>query len=651
MKWNWRWPAMQAASPELIAVINAINAANATLGTSCDINTLSIFDLGVETCETIPAYTEYDLQGCFSEWVSFLNTKVFPAFDATTYNVGYATDGNISFVPCDKDCYTAGAYNVGQDDPGVFIDGAFLGVANNHGSPVNPFTSPYGYAYLFVKPDNSLIDASAIEAILNYEVSNPANGVPPVWTNGTAPSSIQHGSTLVHYKALELLVQTASGTEVVYLYGPASCSFISETHHPSEVVCITEPSTETTAFDWSAAQNECLEDMMAIAAEQALIAYRDMRRKYLANLSNSYTEQCFPVAENFTVTYESQEHHYTLFYYDQAGNLVQTVPPEGVMPLPNEAFDADGNWDGVTEPGIANAGHLLRTEYAYNSLNELVAQHTPDGGTSKFWYDLKGRLVASQDASQADESIQLPTQSHKAHNYMVYDQQGRVVESGEVYVPDAQALDGLTEEVRDEVLNAATFPAAVTDASNTVIWDPTERREVHRTFYDAAPLATNVGNAFGGEGQQHLRNRIAHTTVQQVYDGDPLTYDHATHYSYDPHGNVNSLVMEQPRLAAIDQDLKRLDYKYDLISGNVNEVIYQAGATDQFIRQYCYDADNRLTIALSGPRKENLEQDAKYFYHLHGPLARVELGHDKVQATDFAYYHSKLAKRQQCRIA
>ena len=37
--------------------------------------------------------------------------------------------------------------------------------------------------------------------------------------------------------------------------------------------------------------------------------------------------------ETFTDYGPTKEYHYTLYYYDQAGNLVQTVPPSGVVPL------------------------------------------------------------------------------------------------------------------------------------------------------------------------------------------------------------------------------------------------------------------------------------------------------------------------------
>jgi RHS repeat-associated protein len=82
---------------------------------------------------------------------------------------------------------------------------------------------------------------------------------------------------------------------------------------------------------------------------------------------------------------------------------------------------------------------------------------------------------------------------------------------------------------------------------------------------------------------------------------------------------------------------KRLDYQYDLISGKVNQVIYQPGKGDQFIHRYDYDADNRI-ISVNTSRDGLIWQnDAKYVYHLHGPLARTELGDQKVQGMDYAY--------------
>lgn len=42
---------------------------------------------------------------------------------------------------------------------------------------------------------------------------------------------------------------------------------------------------------------------------------------------------------------------------------------------------------------------------------------------------------------------------------------------------------------------------------------------------------------------------------------------------------------------------KKFVYHYDLISGKVNEVAFNAGKADQYFHKYLYDADNRLVRA------------------------------------------------------
>jgi deoxycytidylate deaminase len=60
-----------------------------------------------------------------------------------------------------------------------------------------------------------------------------------------------------------------------------------------------------------------------------------------------------------------------------------------------------------------------------------------------------------------------------------------------------------------------------------------------------------------------------------------------SHYSYDVHGNVNSLL----QLIRHDGNVlaKTVDYEYDLISGKVNKVYYQKKKYDQLIHVYAYD--------------------------------------------------------------
>ncbi|WP_158085161.1 hypothetical protein, partial [Niastella vici] len=72
---------------------------------------------------------------------------------------------------------------------------------------------------------------------------------------------------------------------------------------------------------------------MAWAATQEIYNFR--RDSLLGNFDDAYTQKCLSAAtiEGLTMTVTNQvgEYQYTLYYYDQAGNLVKTVPPAGVV--------------------------------------------------------------------------------------------------------------------------------------------------------------------------------------------------------------------------------------------------------------------------------------------------------------------------------
>ena len=296
--------------------------------------------------------------------------------------------------------------------------------------------------------------------------------------------------------------------------------------------------------------------------------------------------------ETFYVNYGMREYHYTLYYYDQAGNLIQTVPPAGVRPVAEQHF-TNGNWDG-TEPQ-----HEQLTQYQYNTLGQVVQQYSPDGGQSNFLYDYAQRLRVSQDAEQAPDS---PTAAED-YSFTSYDAQGRIIRVGELKNVAIKFAD-----ISEDQLNTIDFPTA-TDGAYT---------DVVTTEYN------NPGLEDSAFGQENLRGRVSLTKNEFV----------TTRYTYDEHGNVKAL---QHQVAQLDQRKVRVDYDYDLISGNVREVAYQAGEIDQFYHRYAYDADNRLTEVHTSDDGVLWERDARYEYYQHGPLARMELGADKVQGLDYYY--------------
>ena len=264
--------------------------------------------------------------------------------------------------------------------------------------------------------------------------------------------------------------------------------------------------------------------------------------------------------------------------------------------------------------------HKMPTYYAYNSLNQVSKQQTPDAGESKFWYDRLGRLVVSQNAEQ-----KTPSNSDYAnrYSYTLYDQQGRITEVGE----KVESADiSLTDTKNDKQLRN---------------WlDQGTDRQVTRTIYDNPDPYVTTDPQIILEQLHHYNSRKRVVTSLYIENkGDPSEYNFASHYIYDISGNVKRLYQENRKLPNGTEVLttKTLDYEFDLVSGKVNNVWYQKEKQDQYLYRYMYDADNRLVDAQSGRDIATLRYDARYRHYLHGPLARTELGHDIVQGVDYAY--------------
>jgi RHS repeat-associated protein len=283
------------------------------------------------------------------------------------------------------------------------------------------------------------------------------------------------------------------------------------------------------------------------------------------------------------------------------------------------------NWQNTTnETKILPVypGHALTTTYQYNSLGQVVQQQTPDAGISRFWYDMLGRLVLSQNAKQYAAS-----NSEAVYSYTKYDPLGRITEVGERNAVVTLPAPGYLPN------SGATSPDVLTTTGTGI--------EVTQTFYDAVPAAPPAGfDITIGNTLRNLRKRVA-ATLYREQDNTPVL--NATYYNYDISGNVHTLWQQVNGLGT-----KKIKYEYDLVSGKVNTVSYQPGVTnEEFYYHYVYDAENRIVEAQTSNQAvttQNLstvlmnpKTDARYKYYPHGPLARMELGHDKVQGVDYAY--------------
>jgi RHS repeat-associated protein len=377
---------------------------------------------------------------------------------------------------------------------------------------------------------------------------------------------------------------------------------------------------------------------LAISLGQSI--YQQQILAIQANFEQQYRAKCMAALnyETFTVNYTSKEYHYTLYYYDMAGSLVKTVPPKGVRPDFSTAFTNS------VKAARAVDGHIPRpheyiTQYRYNSLRQIFTQNSPDGNTSKFWYDKLGRLVVSQNAQQAVDG---------KYSYTSYDQFGRITEVGQK--PHSTPM---SQQISQDQHPTISLNSWITTLGNGGGY----REQITLTGYDVPFGATpaNPNGIFYGLGldQRNMRNRVSYTLVRNFETdiNNPPYFHTGTFYTYDIHGNVDTLLQDYSGVGAMSSTSngqKRLVYNYDLISGKVNQVSYQPDwynsvtqqwerPTDKFFHRYRYDAENRLTKAYTSRDAIEWEKDAAYSYNKHGSLNRAVLGQQQVQGIDYAY--------------
>ncbi|UTW62193.1 hypothetical protein KFE98_19650 [bacterium SCSIO 12741] len=362
----------------------------------------------------------------------------------------------------------------------------------------------------------------------------------------------------------------------------------------------------------------------------ALRDYENQKKDDLESFLSDYVSHCSNPDENLLYDGQQYETAITLFYYDNQGQLVKTVSPEGVN-------------------AIAETQHKMETFYEYNTLGEMTYTQTPDGGETYFWYDHLGRMVASQNDEQ---------KTRGAYSYSQYDNLGRVVESGEIsslLYSDAN-YNSSPGEMTDIIartphLLELWFTNASTPNSGNSL---PARNEVVRTIYDDQVMAIENGlsNYFDQYSNPEYKNfkqkNILSRVVSVVYfdeyrvsneeDYKALeSYDRALHYSYDVHGNVTHYIQDDQKLEEFGHDKKIMEYEYDLITNQVTSMSYQKGEVDQLIHRYLYDANEKLREAFVSKDGQNWDRIADYKYLRNGMLAREEIGQQKVQASDYVY--------------
>ena len=310
--------------------------------------------------------------------------------------------------------------------------------------------------------------------------------------------------------------------------------------------------------------------------------------------------------------------------YDERGNVIKAHSPMSC---------------GYTR---APANCVEPSTYEYDAQSRLIKSHEPDAGESRTYYDLAGRVRASQTKRQIDSGWV---------SVVGYDQLDRVIYTGKWET-------SLDEDALREYFNNV-------DNKNSPSVDELTPGTVTRTFYDRMPARDTLGVELYPLGivanPTYTLGRVAavvsdvravldaNGSAVQASDGSDSVIRVSTANSYDKYGRVLSSYAFDPTVPAGADSLRMLwsDTKYDLGGKVVSTTRNSYGLSFAGIvfrsvtERYTYDRLGRVDNIYSSQGYGNAPL-AHYEYYPTGSVKSVNLGNSLTLA--YTYHISGAVK-------
>ncbi|TJZ53570.1 hypothetical protein FAZ15_16145 [Sphingobacterium olei] len=299
-------------------------------------------------------------------------------------------------------------------------------------------------------------------------------------------------------------------------------------------------------------------------------------------------------------------------FYNQLGQLVASIAPEGVKYLLNNGIQAFNPSNRETIPFI--------TLYRYDGQGRLVWQKNPDeAGPSEYVYRRDGNIRFSQNAKQRTDG---------RFSYSNYDIRGRLIEVGE-FKPSGTTL------VFNADLSTASAMRNILETTDVYGGLPNGTKyDVVRYRYDV-PDATH-GSSYYAQDNYYLRGAVS---VSEKYNNivnntaSEQNLISRSWFNYNAEGQLDWQIKYANGLG-----YKTTDFSYDEFGAMVKQVYQRHVPTEFMAYYYEYDKDRRLanvyTNTVDNPSSKLVH--AKYQYYLHGPLKRIELA-GNLQGIDYVY--------------
>jgi len=323
-----------------------------------------------------------------------------------------------------------------------------------------------------------------------------------------------------------------------------------------------------------------------------------------------------------SVSYANSYADLSYNFYNQLGQLIASIAPEGVKKL-------YGTYSYTTKADLP-----FITLYAYDVQGRLVSTTNPDGGSSQMVYRADGKVRFSQNATQNASGT-------GKFSYINYDLFGRPVEAGE-YQPDANGI----------VFNSPAMTAILENTTSAGGLTTGVKRDVIVSVYDVpdnsyAPTGYIQNPSDYIQDPAYLGNGISTSLkYSSVTNNAPVSTNlvSQTWYNYDEEGKVVWQIKMMQNAGGGSPLYKTTDFTYDALGHLIKKVFQKNTAAETFVHYYMYDPANQqlwkvytnTTDAAINPLASSYMLQATYKYYLHGGLKRVELA-NQLQGIDYTY--------------
>ncbi|OCX50795.1 hypothetical protein BEL04_18875 [Mucilaginibacter sp. PPCGB 2223] len=396
---------------------------------------------------------------------------------------------------------------------------------------------------------------------------------------------------------------------------------------------------------------QCIKDQIATAVFNGRRDYNDYIDEQKRLFRTAYINTCSAAKAEATMEAEQQEYHYTLYYYDQADNLVRTIPPEGVQLLSGTQIgwvqQARANTTTCTAPGYEPRTNSDTTT-AFNALSTTLATTTNKAiemwlyypnttGTNQFIEETPDRHYQFRTAISGNRlQVEVYSTTQTSANRIKYTLSNRATMDISAQLPLNPWVHIV---IQGSNFASGTLNIYLNGTLQTQL--SPKQKTVGRWSVKATNTSVNFPANYATLKHLRLYNRLLTTTEIAANAADncllpsDTTQMHWYRFNVPDTGAVtavNDTSTLETRLSAIyPNHTLRTTYVYN----STNQVSKQ-NSPDGGTNRFWYDLLSRLVIS----QNDKQQPDSNYSYTQYDPLGRIkEVGQKHGATGSSALYH------------